>query len=161
MRHAKAGPHTPTDHERELTSRGMCDAAEAGSWLAAHALLPDYAVISSAARAVGTWEAVASAWDTSVDTDFSDALYEASARTVIEVLQGVPAGAERVIFVGHNPTAEEVAHIVDDGEGDREAISRLKPGYPTAALTVMDVSVPWAELSPHTCRVLRFHVGRG
>lgn len=160
MRHAKAGPHTQTDHERGLTPRGMGDAAEAGAWLAMHSFLPDHAVVSSAARAVGTWEAVASVLETSVDADFSDALYNANARAVIEMLQGVPEGAERVIYVGHNPTAEEVAHIVDDGEGDPEAIGRLKQGLPTAALAVFDVSVPWAELSPHTGRVLCFHVGR-
>jgi len=161
LRHAKAGPHTATDHERELTSRGERDAGEAGAYLARMSIVPDFALVSSAARAVATWEAVAVASGSSAEANLRDSLYDASPRTVIEELQGVPNGAERVIFVGHNPTAEAVVDQLNDGEGDPEVLSRLQQGYPTAALTVFDVAAPWADLAPHTCRVVDFHVGRG
>ena len=59
MRHAKAEPFAETDHERVLTERGRRDAVEAGLHLAATGVVPDYAVVSSAARTVATWEAVA------------------------------------------------------------------------------------------------------
>src|SRR3954467_15314825 len=35
MRHAKAEQSGPSDHERQLTDRGVTDATEAGRWLAA------------------------------------------------------------------------------------------------------------------------------
>lgn len=161
MRHAKAGPYTATDHERELTARGVRDATEAGAWLASRALLPDYAVASSATRAAQTWEAVVTASGSDVKADLTDALYNANPLEVIEVLHAVPGGVERLIFVGHNPTSEHLANLLDDGEGEPEAVSLMREGYPTAALTVFDVPTPWADLERDSCRVVDFHVGRG
>jgi phosphohistidine phosphatase len=161
MRHAKAGPYTATDHERSLTARGKRDAREAGAYLAKVPYVPDHAVISSAVRAVETWEAVAAASGSAAETDLSDALYNASPLAVFEVLRAVPEDAARVIFVGHNPTAEHVANLLDDGEGEPEALRQMQEGYPTSALSVFDVTVPWAELERATCRVVDFHVGRG
>ena len=40
MRHAKAEPSAPSDHERVLTDRGVSDADEAGAWLARPAPRP-------------------------------------------------------------------------------------------------------------------------
>ena len=161
MRHAKAGPYTATDHERELTTRGMRDATEAGTWLEIKALLPDHAVASSATRTAQTWEAVATAAGSDVKADLLDALYDASPLDVIEVLQGVPEGVERLIFVGHNPTTEHLANLLDDGDGEPEAVRRMREGYPTAALTVFDVPVLWADFDRDSCRVVDFHIGRG
>ena len=59
MRHAKAEPFGNDDHGRQLTDRGRRDAIEAGVWLAQHDLVPDHALVSSAARTVATWEGVA------------------------------------------------------------------------------------------------------
>lgn len=160
MRHAKAGPYTPTDHERELTPRGLSDAGAAGAYLASMSAVPDFALVSSAARAVATWEAVAAASGSPAVASLRDALYNASPRAVIEELRSIPEDARRAIFVGHNPTAETVVGQLDDGEGEPEAVSQLRQGYPTAALTIFDVEVPWAELTAHLCRVVDFHVGR-
>lgn len=161
MRHAKAGPYTDADHERELTPRGVRDATAAGSYLATVAMPPDYALVSTATRAVQTWEAVAKASGSQAEMNLSDALYNASPQDVIEALQAAPDSAKRVIYVGHNPTAEQVANLLADGEGAVEAIDRMQKGFPTAALTVFDVEVPWTDLAPDSCRVLDFHVGRG
>ncbi|MGZ5422169.1 MAG: SixA phosphatase family protein [Aeromicrobium sp.] len=161
MRHSKAGPHTSTDHERELTARGVRDATEAGIWLASRSLLPDYALVSSAKRTVQTWETVAGASGSRVEADLSDALYDARPLDVIEALQGVPGDVGRLIFVGHNPTTEHLANLLDDGQGEPEALTLMREGYPTSALTVFDVAEPWAELERDSCRVVDFHVGRG
>lgn len=161
MRHAKAGAHTATDHERSLTERGVRDSTEAGSWLAAKSYLPDHAIVSSAARAVETWQSVAAASGATADAAYSDALYSASPSTVLEELTKLPADARRVIYVGHNPEAEAVAGLLDDGEGDAEATGLLQQDYPTSALTVFEVEVPWAEIDEGSGRVIDFHVGRG
>lgn len=161
MRHAKAGAHTATDHERSLTARGVRDSKEAGSWLAATSYLPDHAIVSSAARAAETWQNVAAASGASADAVFSDSLYSALPGAVVEALTSVPADALRVIYVGHNPEAEAVARLLDDGEGEAAATARLHEGYPTSALTVFEVEVPWAEIGEGSGRVIDFHVGRG
>jgi phosphohistidine phosphatase len=161
MRHAKAEPFAATDHARTLTERGRADAVEAGSYLASTSVLPDFALVSSAARATATWEAVASASGSTAEVRIDDAFFTGSADTVLDALHAVPERAERVIFVGHNPTASYLAHVLDDGEGEPDAILGLLQGFPTAALTVLEVPVPWRELGPESARVIDFHLGRG
>ena len=50
MRHAKAEPYAASDYARELTARGRADANDAGAYLAAERVVPDYAVVSTAVR---------------------------------------------------------------------------------------------------------------
>ena len=59
MRHAKAEQGGPSDFERQLTDRGMADAAAAGTWLAERGVVPDHALVSAAVRTQQTWEALA------------------------------------------------------------------------------------------------------
>jgi phosphohistidine phosphatase len=159
MRHAKAEPFAATDHERRLTDRGRVGAAAAGRYLADVSLVPGHAVVSTAVRAVQTWEAVAEGSGAALEPAVDGAVYNGSPQVVIEALQTVPEDAETVIFVGHNPTAAYVAHTLDDGEGDPVALTRLLQGFPPGALTVFEIEVPWAELGPETGRVVDFFVG--
>lgn len=161
LRHAKAGPRTDTDHERPLTTRGHRDAGDAGDYLAEIGLSSDYALVSTATRAVETWKDVASATGTTIKAHFHDDLYGADAWEVLEAIQSVPASAGCLIFVGHNPTASELVDLLNDGEGDPEIEARLLDGYPTAAVTVFDVDSVWSKVSDHSLRVTHFHVGRG
>lgn len=161
MRHAKAEPFAASDHERELTPRGRADASDAGDYLAAAQLIPDYALVSPAARTRATWDAVASAAGCTAPVVFDEVLYAAGVERVIEVLHVVPEEARTVIFVGHNPTAEYLAHILDDGNGEATAVTEMLAGYPTSALTVLEVDVPWSQVAEGVGRVRHFHIGRG
>ena len=161
LRHAKAGPRTETDHERPLTARGHRDAGDAGDYLAEVGVTPDWALVSTATRAVETWMDVATATGSTIRAHFRDDLYGADAWEVLEMIQSVPTIAERLIFVGHNPTASELVDLLNDGEGDPDIEARLLDGYPTAAVTVFDVGSVWSKVSDHSLRVTNFHVGRG
>lgn len=161
MRHAKAGPYDADDHGRELTDKGVLDASEAGEWLADRLLVPSHALVSSAARAVSTWHAVAAASGSDAPVVVMEELYNANPVAVIGILKDLPEDAGRVIFVGHNPNAEHLANLLDDGEGVPDAIDRLHEGYPTSALTVFDVPLAWAGIRRNSCKVIDFHVGRG
>lgn len=161
LRHAKAAQHTETDFERPLSSRGHRDAGDAGDYLAEIGFTSDYALVSTATRTVETWKDVAAATKAEIKPHFRDDLYGADAWEVLEVLQSIPASFQRVMFIGHNPTASELVDLLNDGEGDPEIEERLLEGYPTAALTVFDVGTPWSKVSDHSLRVTHFHVGRG
>lgn len=161
MRHGKAEPFGDTDHDRVLTGRGRRDAVEAGVHLAHTGAIPDYALVSSAARAVATWEAVAQGSGSSAQVSIDSSVYTGSPDVVLETLRGLPLDAKTVIFVGHNPTAAHVAHLLDDGNGEPAAVQTMLQGYPAAALAVLEVAVPWSELAPETGRVVDFHVGSG
>jgi phosphohistidine phosphatase len=157
MRHAKAEPFASTDHARTLTDRGHADAAAAGTWLSALGLMPDHAAVSTAVRARETWFDVARACGAELEPAFDDGLYHGGVDAALESLQSVPADVRTVILVGHNPTAAYLAHLLDDGEGDDEAISGMLRGFPPGAAVVFDVQVGWSDLAAEAGRVTGFH----
>ncbi len=160
MRHAKAEPFAATDFERSLTDRGVRAATEAGEHLRERGLVPDLALVSSSQRTRQTWSALAEGADaTDCEVTFEDAAYTGSADVVLEALQAVPPGARTVLFVGHNPTAAFLCHLLDDGAGDPEAVSGLLTGFPPAALAVFEVAVPWTGLGSESGRLVGYHVG--
>jgi phosphohistidine phosphatase len=162
MRHAKAEPFAASDHERPLTERGRADARDLGVHLRGTGVQPDYAVVSSAVRTRETWDAVTDGSGlVGVAPCFDDAVFTGSVDVVADALRAVPEDAETVLFLGHNPSAAYLCHFLDDGGGDPEAVSGLLRGFPPAALAVLEVSVPWAELAAETGRVVDFYVGRG
>ena len=161
MRHAKAEPYAASDYARELTARGRADASDAGAYLAAERVVPDYAVVSTAVRTRSTWTEVANACGSTAEAVYDEALYNGDVNRVLDALHVVPDEARTVIVVGHNPTAEYLAHVLDDGNGETAAVTRMLAGYPACALTVLEVDVPWSQLAEGVGRVRRFHVGSG
>ena len=160
MRHAKAEPFAATDHERPLTERGQRSAGEAGRHLATTGVVPDYAVVSTASRSVATWEAVAQASGAAATVQLDAAVYTGSADVLLEAVRVVPPDAEVVIFVGHNPSASYLAHLLDDGDGDPAAVQRMLRGYPAGALAVLEIEVPWHELGPESGHLVDFFVSK-
>jgi phosphohistidine phosphatase len=161
VRHARAEGFAADDHARALPHGGPREAAEAGLWLAAHDVVPSHVFVSSATRTVATWEALAHGLRSAPEVVVDDALYSAGPEAVLEVLRTAPVDAAVVAFVGHNPTAAYLAHLLDDGTPDPVAFREMSEGYPTAALTVLDVAVPWSELDIGCAHISAFHVGDG
>jgi phosphohistidine phosphatase len=161
MRHAKAQQFAATDHERELEARGRGDAADAGSWLALHEIDCNYALVSDAARVVQTWEAVSGAADWDFEPDVDPSLYAAGPETALDLVRSLPDEATRVLLIGHNPTVAYLAQLLDDGDGDADAVSEMGEGFPTSAVAVFAYDGDWADLEMGGARVTAFHVGRG
>jgi phosphohistidine phosphatase len=160
MRHAKAEPGGETDALRELAQRGWNDALEAGRWLAGRDLAPDAALVSSARRTTATWLAVAEGGSFGVAPSYSDSLYNAGPETALDLIRETAADVSVLVVVGHNPTMAYLAQLLDDGSGDVAAAREMAVGFPTCALAVYEVGVPWAELDLAAARLLSFHVGR-
>jgi phosphohistidine phosphatase len=158
MRHAKAEPFGSTDQARELTDRGRTDARAAGTHLAEIRMLPDYVIVSPAVRASATWDAVAEATGVDPEVNRIDGVYTGGPDVILEELGLAPAEAATVMFVGHNPAASYVCHLLDDGEGDPIALHGLLKGFPPGALAVFDVDVPWSDLGPETGTLVDFFV---
>lgn len=162
MRHSKAEPTGPTDHERALAPRGHADAEEAGQWLQEQGIVPDAALVSDALRTRETWGSVAggAGWD--LDPDFSAALYSAGPDAALDLVRETADGVSTLVVIGHNPTMAYVAELLDDGDGDGEATTALiTRGFPTSGLAVFVVPGEWASVGPGTCRIESFHVGDG
>jgi len=161
MRHAKAEPFAETDHARRLTDRGVAGARDVGAYLRDAGITPDFALVSSAERTRDTWAAVSEvAGAGSARVRFDDAVFTGSPDVVLEALQAAPPDASTVVFVGHNPTAAYLCHLLDDGEGEPSAVSGLLEGFPPGAVAVIEVGVPWAELAAETGRLVGYYVGR-
>ena len=160
MRHAKAEPFATSDHDRALTDRGHRDAEEAGEWSRAAGLEPDHAVVSSAARTLGTWASFAAGAALDLEPVVDRSLYAAGTDGALEIIGSAPAAAITLLLIGHNPTMAYLVHLLDDGGADPELFAQVSAGFPTSALAVLDVPCPWSDLEVGAARISGFHVGR-
>lgn len=160
MRHAKAEPSVTTDAERALTRRGVRDAGAAGAWLAASGVQADHALVSAALRTRQTWETVAGAAGWGVEASYDEGLHTAGPETTLDLVRAVPPDVSTLVVVGHNPTVSLLAQLLDSGEGDPGAADQMLMGFPTAAVALLAVRGPWADLGAGMAGVTGFHVAR-
>jgi phosphohistidine phosphatase len=139
MRHAKAGelPGGP-DAERALAPRGQRDAASAGKWLRDQGYIPDTVICSTARRARQTWRGVSAELPAPVEAQQDPRLYEAGAGDLVEIIGAVAPATATLMYVGHNPAAQNLASFL---------LGR-PVGFPTAAIAVIGLAAPWADLAP-------------
>jgi len=161
MRHAKAEQSAPSDYERQLSDRGMADAAAAGTWLAARDVVPDQALVSAAVRTQQTWEALAdgAGWD--LEGTLEEALYEAGPEAALDLVRQTEGHVRTLVVVGHNPTMASLAALLDDGDGDEDAGIEMTLGFPTSGLAVLTYDGDWDDLDEASATLVSFHVGRG
>ena len=106
VRHAKSGwgDYDQVDHERTLADRGQKDALQMGKELAEQNVTPQLIMSSSAVRAKTTAEVIASeiGYDKS-QILVSEDIFQAEVETLLELVQGVEGGLDKIMLVGHNP----------------------------------------------------------
>lgn len=114
-------------------------------------LLPDLVISSSATRALATARKLCKAMGRDVRTiRIDERLYEASARTLLEVLGACPPGARRILLVGHNPGLENLLMMLADTPVKMPADGKL---LPTATLARLTIRADWGELSAGCARL--------
>ena len=158
LRHAKAERLQPggRDHDRVLAARGRADAKTLGAYLARHALIPDRAVVSTAARTRETWTLLAAAMGQTPPASFEERLYNAGAEAILAVVKETKPAVRTLMVIGHNPGLHEGARLLI-ASGDVEARERLNEGLPTTGLAVIDFAgKDWRKLHPHGGRLERF-----
>ena len=136
MRHAKAGdlPGGP-DAERALNRRGLRDAAAAGSWLRGRGFIPDLVLCSTARRVRQTWRQAAAGIGAAVTVREDPRLYEAGSAELLDIIRKAPPDVAALMYVGHNPAAQDLA----------SGLLGQVQGFPTAAIAVIGLAVPWAS----------------
>lgn len=160
VRHAKAEPFASSDLARALTARGIRDAESLGAYLRERDVVPDHALVSTAERTRATWEAMEQALRTDATVVHDPALYSGGNEVVLETLRAVPSGARVVALVGHQPAVGSLAHLLDDGAGDPDALRSMLHGFPACSVAVFDVAVGWDQLGPEAGRLVLFRPGR-
>ncbi len=148
LRHAKSDwPDGVPDHERPLAKRGRRTAPLMGTYLVKQGLLPDLALISTARRAIETWELASAACGRTIAWKEEPRLYDAAATTLLDIVREAPRRIGTLLIVGHNPGLEEFAGILI-GKGPEPALSALHQKFPTAGLAVIDFAVQdWTEIA--------------
>ena len=157
MRHAKAEPYASTDHDRPLTATGRRQAAEAGIFLAAVGAVPTHALVSGALRTQETWAEVRAASGSSAEAEVSEAAYGAEPETILTLLRELPAEAETVLFLGHNPAVWQLAGLLVDDAVDPRLWGALMHGFPPSATAVFELEDAWSALAPGSARLTGLH----
>lgn len=160
VRHATAEPQSPSDVDRALTPTGRSEAARAGAWLGEQGVVPDVALVSTAARTRETWAQLCDAAGWQVDPSLEGALYSSGPENALDLVRVVPDSAVTVLLLGHNPTVTDLVHLLDDGAGDPAVAVAMAQGFPPATLAVLELHGPWAELTPAGAEVVAFRPGR-
>jgi phosphohistidine phosphatase len=143
MRHAKANfaDSAGQDHARTLNGRGRRAAPVMGELLGRSGVAPDYIITSTAARALETAQAVAEAVGYDGPVTLMKSLYLAEPQAYLEALLDVPARAQIVLMVGHNPGISDLVELLS-GE-PRE--------MPTAAIAALELPLSeFSAISPET-----------
>lgn len=114
IRHGKSDWSKPglRDFDRTLNDRGRRNAPEMARRLMERKKVPQAVVSSPAVRAKETAELFCSEWGFAVaDIRFEKNIYEASASTLLKVINGLDDRYDSVALFGHNPGLTEI--IVD------------------------------------------------
>lgn len=138
LRHGQADPGSETgeDFDRRLTPRGIVESRAMGRRLAEMGFAPDLALVSTAARARGTWDAAGEAFP-NAEVRFGDDLYHAESGVVRSVALYAGATVGAVLVVGHNPGLQELTvALLRESHAPSSLIGRAQRRYPTAAASV-------------------------
>ena len=148
LRHGQADPGSETgeDFDRRLAPHGIVESRAMGLRLAEMGLVPDVALVSTAARARGTWDAACVAFP-NTEVRFEDDLYHADSGAVRSFAFEAGAASGTVLVVGHNPGLQELTvALMREGHAPSSLIARAQRRYPTAAASVFLID---AERRPH------------
>jgi phosphohistidine phosphatase len=160
IRHAKTEQGS-VDIERALTDRGRRDATAIGRFLRQEEIVPDRAVVSPALRARQTWNSAQAELADVAELTIDDRIYDNEVDALLDVIRDTPEEIETLVLVGHNPSFEQLAHALDDGNGDRDAADAMRAGFPTSGVAVFEISGSWADVQPHSATLRAFAVARG
>jgi phosphohistidine phosphatase len=98
-------------------------------------------------------------------TEFVDRLYDATAGTVIDEINGVSSRFDRevatLLVIGHEPTMSAVSLGLATAEGSNNAAAeRISEKFPTSSIAVLRTGDDWSQLALNGATLVTFHVPR-
>jgi phosphohistidine phosphatase len=137
LRHGEAEESAASgeDFDRALTDEGRAEAAAAGRLLTVSGSSPDLALVSSAVRAVQTFEAARPVF-LHARQQASRSLYLATARELMEAIRAEQDHVRVLMVVGHNPGIHELALALAREGGPSLDLAVLETRFPTGAAAV-------------------------
>ena len=147
LRHAKSDwSNNLPDFDRPLAPRGIKNAGQMGRWMHRQRLHPDYIVASPARRAEQTITLVTEQLQIDrTQIHFDRAIYIAYISELFSLLGEIPATAQRVMLVGHNPSFDQLLEYLSDTENELSDSGKLMA---TCSLARLDMPDDWNKLRP-------------
>ena len=143
LRHAQAEAHGPQgDISRPLSGKGRADARAVGELLSGAGI--EVALVSAATRTRQTFAELG----LDCHAEFMEALYQAGTDEMAQRISEIDDQVTSLLVVGHSPTIPSLAaELLYASAPDRA--DDLQCHYPTATVTALRTSGPWAELGQH------------
>ncbi|MEJ1161687.1 SixA phosphatase family protein [Prosthecomicrobium sp. N25] len=158
LRHAKSSwdDEGAEDFDRPLSSRGRRAAPLMGRHMAAHGLVPQKVVCSSARRSRETLAGLLPYLAQDLDLRVTRDLYEASEDRCLDLLRAQGGNARTLLMIGHNPGIQDAALMLV-GSGNPSLVDDIREKFPTGALAVIDFDAKrWVDVEPRTGRIVAF-----
>jgi phosphohistidine phosphatase len=168
LRHAKAEAGQD-DHARPLAERGIKEAHAMGAYMAAHDILPQKTLCSTARRtretlnSLSLWERVTSASESGEGPhpaafgvhplpegegiiEFSDAIYNVSENQLLEAVAKTAEEISSLMMIAHNPGLHQLALRLSRA-GDDKTLRQLAAEFPPCSLAVIELgNISWREI---------------
>lgn len=149
LRHAKSSWDDPRldDFDRPLNDRGRKAARLIGREMNRRAMHFDLVLASTAVRVGETIDHLQEEFRFTSEIRFEPPIYEASAGTLLELVQTEGGESGSVLLVGHNPGLQQLLLDLTDRDvhGLRDGV---KSKFPTAALALVELPADrWSEVT--------------
>ncbi len=161
LRHAKSDwPGGTEDYERPLAKRGRKAALLIADYLVTKHMKPDLVLVSGARRTRETWAIVESRLTKTAEIRILKTLYDAPAERVLALLRDIDPRYREVLVLCHNPGLQEAALLLA-GNGEGDALKRLREKFPTAALAcILFDAEGWSQIGEGSGYLERFVLPR-
>lgn len=147
IRHAKSAWDNPSlaDHDRPLNERGRKAAPVIGRWLRKNAPRFDHVLLSSAIRAVETWDLLSAELKRPPSAIPDKSLYLCGRDRLLEAVREIDPDHSTAALIAHNPDMHELS-VRLAGKGRKKQLSLLEEKYPTCAVAVLSFAGDWRDL---------------
>lgn len=158
LRHAKSGwdDKVARDVDRPLNGKGQRAAATVGKHWRSLGLEFDHVVASPAVRVHETVAHLVSGYGSEIAPHEDRRIYLASAVTLLDVIHGLPADAERVLMVGHNPGLEDLVLMLVPDKASDPLRDMAEEKFPTASTAELTFDTDWAGVAQNGATLTRF-----
>ncbi|MFL9839995.1 histidine phosphatase family protein [Sphingomonas sp. ST-64] len=159
LRHAKSSwdDSVARDFDRPLNARGQRAAATVGRHMRSEGLEFDHVAASPAVRVVETIEHVETGYGSELAPAWDRRIYLASASSLLDIVHELPAGADSVLLIGHNPGLEDLVLLLVPDRANDALRDSVEEKFPTAALVEMHFDTDaWSEVRAGGATLIRF-----
>lgn len=142
------------DLERDLSAKGLQDAAALGVLMREKNYAPALALCSSAKRTSQTLAQVMQSVPLQ-NVQHTKDIYHATTRDLMGIIHKIDDAYDSALIVGHNPTIHEMAAKLAAGESSADFMDVIAHGYKPGTLSVFQIpQASWKDVQAGANRLI-------